>query len=335
MSSKNNQVDQQDEPLTDDAIVTSWLYGKAQTTQRGYRARFAEFQFYCRRRHLKLLKIKLHNVQSFLTKQEKKGIMPRPIAAIIKSFYRFCAQNGHIASNPVDALRLGRQPAPKVSRKLSKQEIRKIITASKTFKKKGTSHYMLVSLAIFSGLRRAELAALTTDNVCQHHNGSVSVFVRSGKGSKQRRVVLPEKFGKEILAFAGAKGPAVSLFQATAQTIANRWKAVCQKAHLPQCSTHWARHAYTTLSLAGDGDSRPSLVAVSRSLGHASVSTTGAYMHSLETRAPSAFINLEDSDHDEQAGAQAKPVKNKKAKKAKKTKKAKAERVKAALARLA
>lgn len=163
----------------------------------------------------------------------------------------------------------------------------------------------MCNLAVFSGLRRAEMAGLQTDDITKHHDKSVSVFVRNGKGSKQRSVVLPGKFGRELYAFAQAKGPQMSLFEATAQTIANRWKAVCNKAGLPACSTHWSRHAYTTLSLSGLKDgSRPSLIAVSRSLGHASVEQTGTYMHALERRAPSAFISLDsDSDSDDDAGA--------------------------------
>ena len=183
------------------------------------------------------------------------------------------------------------------------------------------------SLAIFSGLRRAELAALTTDDVTKHHDSTISVFVRNGKGSKQRSVTLPGAFGRELYAFALAKGPQTSLFEATAQTIANRWKAVCNKSGLPACSTHWSRHAYTTLSLSGDKDgSRPSLIAVSRSLGHSSCSQTSTYMHSLDRKAPSAFINL-DSD-DEGPSATVKTVQKKK-------KLSREERAARALARLA
>ena len=54
----------------------------------------------------------------------------------------------------------------------------------------------MCSLAVFSGLRRAELAALTTDDVTKHHDSSISVFVRNGKGSKQRSVTLPGAFGR-------------------------------------------------------------------------------------------------------------------------------------------
>ena len=167
---------------------------------------------------------------------------------------------------------------------------------------------LVCSLAVFSGLRRAELADLQTDDITKHHDKSVSVFVRNGKGSKQRSVVLPGKFGRELWAFSQAKGPQISLFEATPQTIANRWRAVCNAAGLWSCSTHWSRHAYTTLSLAGDKDgSRPSLIAVSRSLGHASVEQTGTYMHALEKRAPSAFISL-DSDSEDDVGASSAPA---------------------------
>ena len=294
--------DQDDQALTDDQLVTSWLYGKAVQTQRGYKARFVEWRHYLRKRHVELRNIKLHHAQAYLTSLERKQIMSRPVAAILKSFYRFATTTGHIQRNPLDSLRLGKQPPPKVARKLTKGQIRKILAMSKTFKKKGSMHYMceyvycvfstvcerifltftnlidrlVCSLAVFSGLRRAELAALQTDDITKHHDKSVSVFVRNGKGSKQRSVVLPSKFGRELHAFALARGSQVSLFEATPQTIANRWRAVCNAAGLPACSTHWSRHAYTTLSLSGLKDgSRPSLIAVSRSLGHASVEQTG------------------------------------------------------------
>ena len=86
------------------------------------------------------------------------------------------------------------------------------------------------------------MAALQTDDITKHHDESFSVFVRSGRASKQRSVALPDKFGRELYAFAQAKGPQMSLFEATAQTIANRWKAVCSAAGLPACSNHWSRY---------------------------------------------------------------------------------------------
>ena len=100
----------------------------------------------------------------------------------------------------------------------------------------------MCNLAVFSDLLRVEMAALQTDDITKHHDESFSVFVRSGRASKQRSVALPDKFGRELYAFAQAKGPQMSLFEATAQTIANRWKAVCSAAGLPACSNHWSRY---------------------------------------------------------------------------------------------
>ena len=56
---------------------------------------------------------------------------------------------GHIQRNPADTIRLGTQQPARVERRLTKPEIRKLITASKTFTKKGKSHYMMVSLGIY------------------------------------------------------------------------------------------------------------------------------------------------------------------------------------------
>ena len=130
------------EVLTDDQLVQSWLYGKAVATKRGYKARFVEWAHYIRKRHLKLRDIKLHHAQAYLSSLERKQIMTRPVAAILKSFYRFATTTGHISRNPLDSLRLGKQPPPKVARKLTKSQIRKIIATSKAFKKRGSTHYM-------------------------------------------------------------------------------------------------------------------------------------------------------------------------------------------------
>ena len=132
----------QDEQLTDDQLVTSWLYGKAIQTCRGYKARFEDWRYYLRKRHVQLRNAKLHHAQAYLSSLERKQIMSRPVAAILKSFYRFATTGGHIPRNPVDSLRLGKQPPPKVARKLTKAQIRKILATSKTFKKKGSMHYM-------------------------------------------------------------------------------------------------------------------------------------------------------------------------------------------------
>jgi len=111
------------------------------------------------------------------------------------------------------------------------------------------------------------MAALSTDDVSIHADKSISVFCRSGKGKKKRRVCLKKSFGKKLLAWARSKGSGRSLFDGvTAATVGNRFKAVAIKAGLPHLSTHFLRHGYCTHALNGDGKTKPSLISVSRSL---------------------------------------------------------------------
>lgn len=126
--------------LTDDQLITSWLHDKAVQTRRSYKARFEDWHHYLRKHHVQLLSIKMHHVHAYLS--SIKNVLPRPVAAIIKSFYRFATTAGHIEQNPLESLRLGKQPPPKVAIKLTKAQIRKILATSKTFNKKGSMHYM-------------------------------------------------------------------------------------------------------------------------------------------------------------------------------------------------
>ena len=68
---------------------------------------------------------------------------------------------------------------------------------------------------------------------------------------------------------------------------------------------HTTTDAYATISLAGTADgSKPSLIAVSRSLGHAGLASTQTYLHSLDEKSPSEFISLVDDDEDDQEMAE-------------------------------
>lgn len=68
-------------------------------------------------------------------------------------------------------------------------------------------------------------------------------------------------------------------------------------------SSHFLRHAYATISLAGDGNSKPSLISVSKSLGHAGLASTQVYLHSLDEKSPSEFISLVDPDEEDDGEA--------------------------------
>lgn len=217
----------QQQQLSDDELVQSWLFDKSASTVKGYSNRVREWRFYLAGRRVALRAAKLHHAQGFAnTRLKARGIIIRPTMAILKSLYRWLASNGHISKNPMANLKLGAQRPAARERKLSREEVRMLITAAGKMARNPKMYSILVKLGVYSGLRRAELAKLNTDDITKHPSGSISVLVRHGKGNKTRRVVLAPKFGAELLAYAQTLGAGVPVFSATASTIGNRIRAV-------------------------------------------------------------------------------------------------------------
>jgi integrase len=140
-------------------------------------------------------------------------------------------------------------------------------------------------LAVWAGLRRAELAALNCGDIYLT-NDRPYVVVRHGKGDQYREVLLsPEcrAFLKRFLKEKRARGEPVEglapLFlpqrgtRYTADGIYRVWKSSCSRAGIPARSIHKARHLFASVLYAATKNLR----LVQKQLGHARVTTTTVY----------------------------------------------------------
>ena len=90
------------------------------------------------------------------------------IHAIVNNSFKLAVRNGLVTSNPATGIKL-----PKVHQKeknsLSDFEVKKILQVAKDYcdsdKIQNKNIFLLIKLALVSGLRRGELAALTWDNL--------------------------------------------------------------------------------------------------------------------------------------------------------------------------
>ncbi len=136
------------------------------------------------------------------------------------------------------------------------------------------------------GLRWRDLAA-------RDDAGQVTVF---GKGGKTRVVLLSANTWRAILALRNSTGPDAPVFLsreggALDPTQVRRIvKAAARRAGLPEAiSPHWFRHAHGSHSL----DRGAPIHLVQQTLGHASVATTGRYLHARPTdTAAEGTVNL-------------------------------------------
>jgi len=169
-------------------------------------------------------------------------------------------------------------PRPKRPKKLpdvlSTNEVAKIINSPKNLK-----HKLCLLLIYSAGLRRSELLNLRRADI---HFDRRTMFVKSGKGKKDRYVVLAESAIPYLRKYLKVFDPVYWLVEgqnggkysvASLQKIFR--KAVEQSKVNPYATLHTLRHSYATHCV----EKGHNLKMVQEALGHSSLRTTEIYLH--------------------------------------------------------
>lgn len=215
--------------------------------------------------------------------------------AAVRSFLGWARTMGahQLSSDVIDAaLRTPRATVCRPYQILSEPEVATLLAVTD-----GPRDLALLAVLLGGGLRVSEVSSLNIEDVVIDQDGAAALYVRQGKGRKDRVVpVQPEVTAaiRHYLAvtgrLVGEKGP---LFRAhdraaqklprgrlTSRAVADvvaKYKRLAgiEAKHV---SPHTMRHTYAIRSLRSGGN----IVAVSKLLGHASVTTTQCYLDHLE-----------------------------------------------------
>ncbi len=159
---------------------------------------------------------------------------------------------------------------------LTEEEVKKLLHAAQN----NSRDYAILSLLAYSGLRVSELCNLRVEDV---DLGERVVYVNSGKGDKDRIVVISEKAAEAIenslltreddliYLFASKKGEKISRVQVFRVVRKYAQMAGIKKNVTP----HVLRHTLATTLLKRGVDIRY----IQQFLGHSSVATTQIYTH--------------------------------------------------------
>jgi len=259
-------------------------------TIRNYRLDLTQFlEFYAGSRpDATLAQVTYQDLRAFLAtalKSHRKTTVARKLSAL-RTFFKYLQRVGVITQNPAKLA-----PSPKLEKVLpqylSVDEAFHLLSApiGDDF---GT-HRDQAILEVFygGGLRLSELAGLSLGDL-DLSQGVLRVW---GKGSKERLAFLGEpataalaaylplrrRFlsqhgtGEETALFLNSRGRRLST-RGVARIVA-KW--VRQSGLSPGLTPHGLRHSFATHMLEGQADLR----AVQELLGHASISTTGRYLH--------------------------------------------------------
>ncbi len=232
-------------------------------------------------------RIDRQTLRHFLGRLRERGLSPRSVARYLtslKSLFKYLNRSEAIPANPAAQLRTPKY-AKAVTEFLSENQVMELMKQPPEDTLTGLRDRAILELFYASGIRLAELTALTVDDVSFSSN-TVRVV---GKGNKERVAVFgPPAVAalKKYLKARRATGERVEyqhpLFCGRGrQPIANRTVQLRVQHYLEkvaearQLSPHLLRHTMATHLLNRGAD----LMAVKDFLGHESLASTQIYTH--------------------------------------------------------
>ncbi len=126
------------------------------------------------------------------------------VVTVLRSFFRFLCQHGHIASDLADAIpTVADWHLAGVPRSLAPAQVEALLAACDSQTSRGQRDYAILMLLARLGLRAGEVVALTLDDI-DWDNGTLLV---RGKGDRQEHLPLPQDVGKAIAEYLRSARP--------------------------------------------------------------------------------------------------------------------------------
>ena len=272
----------------DAKLVELWLSMKTSAhTRRAYAAEVARFLAFANK---PLSWVTLTDLQAWAEQVGQGNLKPasqnRAVTAL-KSLLSFAQETGYLPFNVGAAVKLRPNRDALAQRILEESEVARLIDAAPDGRNR-----VLLKLLYVSGVRVSELCGLKwCDALARQEGGQITVF---GKGGKTRTVLLKPKVWQQLLGIKGEARAVSPVFQSRkgggaldVSQVRRIVYAAAKKAGLEQkVSPHWMRHAHASHAL----DRSAPIHLVQATLGHASVSTTGRYLHARPTESSSFYL---------------------------------------------
>lgn len=235
-------------------------------------------------------------VRGWVVAMHRRGLSKSTIARRLhglRSFWSFLLRFGHADSDPVREVSVPKyeRPLPKY---LPAEDLQALLDASQRSPSVlcGFRNYAMMSLLVFTGMRRGELIGLRLGDLSLRE---ATVRIR-GKGNKERVIPLVERAVDAVrdwLEFRPADRGHDFLFTTSrgnrihASRMQRIWRTILERTEIDSngVSLHTLRHSMATLLLQSGEASLPE---IQRILGHARLDTTAIYLHVTEGELRSA-----------------------------------------------
>lgn len=199
-------------------------------------------------------------------------------------FFRWCVQERHMITNPIENIEIPKLER-KIPTKLTKQDAMKILEVVDNFPYQHPflrfRNYAIFATFIYTGIRKKELLNLKYTDVDIEN---LSLFIRQGKGSKDRILPINYKLAEALQKYLEyrkkAYKSAPEFFTSytydmhfTESGIKRLVEKISKTSGI-KFSLHKLRHTFATLMLEGGCD----IYSLSRLMGHSDIKTTTIYL---------------------------------------------------------
>lgn len=275
---------------TDQQFVAAWIARHESVNTRDNYARQA-------RRFLAFVnkplgEVRVVDVQAYLTTMTDRAAATRAnAAAALKSLFSFGHDLGYLPFNPGKAIKM-----PSVKNTLAERIMLEADVLLMLRMEPNPRNRALLTLIYGAGLRISEACGLRWRDLAERDEaGQATVY---GKGGKTRAILLSANTWKILTAIRDGAVPDNLVFQSRSSVggaqlermqVHRIVKAAAARASLSAgVSAHWLRHAHASHSL----DRGAPIHLVQATLGHASVATTGRYLHARPTDSSARYLGV-------------------------------------------
>jgi len=202
----------------------------------------------------------------------------------LKRFFKWLHQRGAIPVNPALELQLPKRPHRSLPHTLNRKEVQRLMSLQDILDPLGLRNRAILELFYATGIRRTELVNLDTEDM---DLDSASVWIRHGKGSKDRVLPLANTTVRWLFAYLRRSRPKLAVdpseraFFITGYgtrynpNYLGNWvrRTVKQAGIAKPGSCHLFRHSCATHMLENGADLR----CIQQLLGHSRLDTTQIY----------------------------------------------------------
>jgi integrase/recombinase XerD len=264
--------------------ISQWLYGKSNHSKRNYNRVIRNYISYLGDTHIaNSTAANFRNYQNYLYECGKTVNTINTYTNIIKSFFSFLRDESVLPTNITSRVKSPKPVSALRERILTRAEIDAIITLETNIRNR-----LILQLLFFCGLRVSELTVLLWGDI--KDNGSTAYIHITGKGNKQRTLIIPPLLWASLKKYKTTNESPVFKSRKKGKNLTQ--KAIWDIVHLASqrvgisASPHWLRHSHATLALQSGAD----INQVSTSLGHSSVATTSKYLHARPNDCSSLYL---------------------------------------------